>query len=729
VITDAVALTPNYQYFATTPRGIEPMLVKELEALEADQVLPAIAGVSFQGDLKLGYRACLWLRTASRILMQIASFPADSPESLYEGIRAIRWSDHMASEGTLAIDFQSLQSKIHHTRYGALKVKDAIVDQFRENFGHRPSVDLTAPDLRIHVYVNRNQATVSLDLSGQSLHRRGYRQESGLAPLKENLAAAILLRSGWAEIAKAGGGLMDPMCGSGTLPIEAAFIAADLAPGLLRQRFGFHGWRQHQPALWEDLIQEAGSREAEAITRPLPIVGYDADATAIRHSLINLEKAGLSGLIHFEKRDLDQFEPHARLKDRGGLVVLNPPYGERMGTAGELPSLYRRLGKQLRREFCGWQVALFTGNIELAGELELKPTAVYPMFNGSLECRLFHYRLSAKDVSAGRKTGPGREFRPQTNWQPRPEVTMFTHRLQKNLKRLKSWRKSEGISCFRAYDQDIPEYAVAVDIYERWVLVHEYQAPASIDVSVADARLNDILAVLPETLQVPPDQVFLKIRSRQTRTHQYRRLESTGRFFEVTESGMRFRVNFTDYIDTGLFLDHRRLRQLIGKQAAGKRFLNLFAYTGTATVYAACGGAETTTSVDKSSTYLDWARKNMQLNDQTTNRHQYHCLDCLQWLRKENGQYDLVFLDPPTFSNVKKQQQVFDVQRDHVELIRLTMAHLSRTGVVIFSNHFKSFKLDEKALSPYRVQEITVSTRSPDFDRKPNMHRCWEIRF
>jgi len=712
------------RFFATTAQGIEPVLEGELKGIGVRETCQVTSGVYFEAGLETAYRACLWLRTANRVLMPVAEFEAKQPDELYDGVRRIDWSAHLHPSGTLAVDFFSARSRIDHSHYGALKVKDAVVDQFRDGTGVRPSVDLERPDIRINLHLLKNHATVSLDLSGESLHRRGYRTEGGMAPLKETLAAAILLQAGWRDIAAAGGSLMDPMCGSGTLPIEAALIAADSAPGLMRDYFGFLKWRQHDPGIWESLLAEAEEREAACLGTLPPIIGYDADARAIRNSLLNLEKAGLTGLVHFEKKSLADLVPHARAVAKPGLVVLNPPYGERIGKQQELQELYRELGRKLKAEFKGWRVSLFTGNIALGKQVGLTPETEYPFFNGTIKCRLFNFAPVTADnrplgVEPSSGASPDRVVA--------EDVSDFVNRLRKNLKRLKSWRISGRIECFRAYDHDLPEYAVAIDMYGDRVQVQEYRAPASVDPQTAASRLQGVIAALPEVLQVPAANIFLKVRHRQQGKSKYGKLRSDGDFFQVQEGGHRFWVNLTDYLDTGLFLDHRITRRKIGEMANGKRFLNLFAYTGTATVYAAAGGAVSTTSVDSSKNYLEWAGRNLALNGIQGGRHGFIRAECVDWLAHCRDTYDLIFLDPPSFSNTRSTGAVFDVQRDHVKLIRMCLKILDGAGSLVFSNNLRNFKLDAEVRGICSAQDISGETLPPDFERRPNIHHCWLI--
>jgi 23S rRNA (guanine2445-N2)-methyltransferase / 23S rRNA (guanine2069-N7)-methyltransferase len=721
-------MASTYQFFASAPKGIIPVLANELKGLGLDRVKKTWSGVSFAGHIESGYRACLWLRTANRVFLEVASFEADSASSLYDGIKNIDWATHMTPENTLAIDFHADQSIIKHTHFGALKVKDAIVDQFRERYSMRPSIDTITPDIRINVFMNRKSVTVSLDLSGASLHRRGYRDEKGLAPMKENLAAAILLKSGWAAISQKGGGLIDPMCGAGTLPIEAAMIAGDMAPGLLREQFGFFRWRQHEPDIWERLVSEAEETEIKHRQDIGPIIGYDRDASAIKAAISNLERAGLHGLVHFEKRELSELTPHKKTLDKPGLIVVNPPYGERMGgDAYRLKDLYSLLGTRLRGHFQGWRAALFTGNPKVAELIKMTPAHTDHLYNGSIPCELIQYDIPHEQALEAEEK-PEAVNKPDSAYAPSDEIEMFVNRVKKNLKRLSSWRKQKGITCFRAYDKDIPEYAVAIDVYEEWIHVQEYRSPEEIPYEVAQKRLKDILSVIPSVFNVPYENIFLKQRKIQKQLNQYEKHAEEAKTVLINEAGLKFEIDLKSYIDTGLFLDHRMTRAMIERMAKGKHFLNLFSYTSTATVYATRGGALSTTSVDKSNTYTRWAKKNMALNGFDSGKHRFISEDCLVWMKKEKSKFDLIFLDPPTFSNTKTTDSSFDIQKDHVGLILAAVNLLADNGTVIFSNNFRKFKMDFESLSNLSIEDINASTIPPDFERNQKIHNCWLIQ-
>jgi len=727
------------EFFATVPLGIESLLARELCDLGLSAVREARAGVAFAGDLGDAYRACLWSRLANRVLLPIAHFPAPNEPALYRGVRAIDCDEHLEPESSLAVDFASSRSAMTHTLYGAQKVKDAIVDHFRDRHGLRPSVDLLRPDLRVNVYLHLDQATVSIDLSGDSLHKRGYRVDGGKAPLKENLAAAILLRAGWPAIAAEGGQFMDPMCGSGTLPIEAALMAADIAPGLRRSWFGFLGWRGHEADCWRDLIAEA-ERRADSGFHNLPVItGYDADRGAVHHALDNLERAGLRGHVHVERKSIDA----ARPRQAHGLLLVNPPYGERLGDEASLVPLYLQLGEILREHFLGWRASLFTGNPELAFKVGVRATKQYVLYNGALPCKLYNFEVDEGRffIPHGGEPPTEADRRRRMLFRKARQVDissagaeMFANRLRKNLRHLGRWARQEGITCYRLYDADLPEYAVAVDLYQGerlWVAVQEYEAPSTIDPVKAEGRLIDALAVIPEVLGIPSEQLFLKVRRRQKGSGQYEKQSETGRFHVVEEGGLRLQVNFEDYLDTGLFLDHRSTRGMIRARSKGKSFLNLFAYTGAATLYAAMGGASSTTTVDMSKTYLDWAARNLALNGLNGPTHKLIQADCLEWLSeavKSPWRYDLIFLDPPTFSTSKRMKSTLDIQRDHVGLLRQCLSLLTPEGELIFSTNHRKFRLESESLKDYRVTDISRRTLPRDFERNPRIHQAWLIR-
>ncbi|MBI1422414.1 MAG: bifunctional 23S rRNA (guanine(2069)-N(7))-methyltransferase RlmK/23S rRNA (guanine(2445)-N(2))-methyltransferase RlmL [Gammaproteobacteria bacterium] len=716
----------SHTCFATAPKNLEALLAEEIRQLGISNARDTRGGVTFQASLAEAYRVCLWSRVANRVLLQLATFVADAAETLYAGVQSIHWPAHFTTANTFAVDLNLSSSNLTHSQFAALKAKDAIVDQFRTHTGERPSVDTEQPDIRINIYLFRNQATLYLDLSGGSLHRRGYRARAGAAPMKENLAAAILLRANWPAIAKTGGSFIDPMCGSGTLPIEAALIAGDIAPGLLQQQFGFLQWLQHDSTAWAEELRNAKARAEAGRQHIPPIRGYDQDAAAVRIAQQNVRIAGLDDRIQIVKQALQACAPLNA--DERGLIVVNPPYGERLGADSDLPALYSQLGDVLKARFQQWQLAVFTGNPELVRHLGLRSNRQHALYNGPIACKLVHYHVTpeASFVTAQAPRGLPAEKRSEG-------AAMLANRLRKNQKNLQRWLKQENVHAYRLYDADMPEYAVVVDVYEgiqRWVHVQEYQAPKSIDAEKARFRLKEAMGVIAEVLEVDESRLFFKVRKQQKGKAQYEKLGESKHFHEIEEYGCRFLVNFQDYLDTGLFLDHRPIRKLIAAQVAGKDFLNLFAYTGTASVYAARGGARSTTTVDMSNTYLEWAQRNMRLNGFAGKHHQFIQEDCLQWLTHAPRQqrYDVIFLDPPSFSTSKRMEQTFDVQRDHVDLIHQAVQRLRPDGLLIFSNNLRSFKLDTAALTDLKIEDVTRQTIPKDFERNPKIHQCYFIR-
>ncbi|MEE3926342.1 bifunctional 23S rRNA (guanine(2069)-N(7))-methyltransferase RlmK/23S rRNA (guanine(2445)-N(2))-methyltransferase RlmL [Pseudomonas viridiflava] len=743
-----------YELFLTCPKGLEGLLAEEATALGLEDTREHTSAIRGSADMETAYRLCLWSRLANRVLLVLKRFPMKDAEDLYHGVLDVEWHDHLESDGTIAVEFSGHGSGIDNTHFGALKVKDAIVDKLRTPDGERPSVDKINPDLRVHLRLDRGEAILSLDLSGHSLHQRGYRLQQGAAPLKENLAAAILVRAGWPRIAAEGGALADPMCGVGTFLVEAGLIAADIAPNIKRERWGFSAWLGHVPALWRKLHDEALARaEAGLAKPPLWIRGYEADPRLIQPARNNIERAGLSDWIKVYQGEVATFEPRPD-QNQKGLVICNPPYGERLGDEASLLYLYQNLGERLRQSCLNWEAAVFTGAPDLGKRMGIRSHKQYSFWNGALPCKLLLIKvLPDQFVTGERRTPEQRQIERETPVETEVEVErkfnkngnpikpapvvveqprlseggqMFANRLQKNLKLMGKWVRREGIDCYRVYDADMPEYSMAIDLYHDWVHVQEYAAPKSIDPEKASARLFDALAAIPQALNIDKSRVVIKRRERQSGTRQYERQSAQGQFLEVKEGGVKLLVNLTDYLDTGLFLDHRPMRMRIQREAAGKRFLNLFAYTATASVHAAKGGARSTTSVDLSRTYLDWARRNLSLNG-FSDKNRLEQSDVTVWLQACREEYDLIFIDPPTFSNSKRMEGVFDVQRDQVELIDLAMARLAPGGVLYFSNNFRKFVLDENLGQRYAVEEITAQTIDQDFARNSKIHRAWKI--
>jgi 23S rRNA (guanine2445-N2)-methyltransferase / 23S rRNA (guanine2069-N7)-methyltransferase len=725
-------------FTVTAPRGVTELLSDELRAQGAT---PRLSGtrVEFAGPLELGYRACLWSRVASRVYLHLAAFEAADTDAFYAAVRAIDWQVHIDPRRTLACEFSGRHPTLTHTRFGALKLKDGICDQLREATGSRPDIDIARPAVRLHAHANGPKVTLALDLSGEGLHARGYRLQAGEAPLRENVAAAVLLRAGWPQLAAAGAAFLDPLCGAGTFAIEAALIAAGRAPGLHRDYFGFLGWRGHDAELWQRLLAEARAAAVAAPAVTGAICGSDVDERVLAMAGANASRAGVDHLVEWRRTAVEDVRPSAPT----GLVATNPPYGVRLGDASAARAVHHALGSTLRMHFVGWQVAILTALPAASTELQLRTFRTHTLWNGPLECRLLRVDLSRPGTATLAERDAAELAAAQAaaaRLAQTPGALMFTNRLEKNRKRLTRAAERAQVSCFRLYDADMPEYAFAIDRYaladapgEVHLHVQEYAAPASIDPMAVKRRRAEALAALPEALGVPADRVHLRTRQRQRAGNQYQRLDAAPARHVIEEGGLRFLVNFEEYLDTGLFLDHRITRARLRAAAQDSRFLNLFCYTATATVYAAAGGARSTLSVDLSNTYLDWAAENFRLNGMAVARHSLERADCREWLRAagaapDGPQFDLIFLDPPTFSNSARMQGVLDVQRDHSELIDGCMRLLAPAGRLVFSTNAQRFRLDETLRERYAVADVSAATLPFDFERNARIHRCYEIR-
>ena len=982
-------------------------MARELVAFGASDARERSTGVAFSGSLAVAYRACLWSRVANRVFLEVARFDVADAEAFYRAVRSIDWTEHLGPNATLACDFSGHHPSITHTHFGALKLKDAIVDSVREGRAWRPSVELDRPSVRVHAHANNTQITVSLDLAGESLHRRGYRGAAGEAPLKENVAAGVLMRSGWPEMAAQGAPFLDPMCGSGTFVIEAALIAADRAPGLDREYFGFLGWAGHDDEVWRQVLVDAQSRARAgregALSRGLvgALRGQDRDPSAVRNARANADRAGVRELVVFEVRALKdaapaprasprravdpaprdgapdaagiwasaaarvepadavegaegvgavdsalgddatnaagiwaaaasrvaradaargQEDPATRDADRAtgaaigsatedaegggavegaegggaagagagystqvmagaaargadrmveaaaagaevngaagagvggaagaggggaagvgvggaaGLVCTNPPYGVRLEDRETARAVHRELGVVLRERFQGWNAAVLTGSPEFGLELGIRAHRTHTVWNGAIECRLLRMK-----VETGSAREPGRLGKGDTDLRNTPGAQMFANRLAKNLKKQQPWADRSGISCYRLYDADMPEYAFAIDVYRTlaepssapaaassrqsaptppgaatvwhqagmvrqaavapargtpsaaparleaaaapargappppptlpgaataptrdsssstgaqarglssssqppsagtntltWLYVQEYAAPSEIELEAVRRRRGEALSTLSDVTGVAPDRIRIRTRRKTKRGDQYSKVQESADFHVVLEDGLKFLVNFDDYLDTGLFLDHRKTRARLRAAASGKRFLNLFAYTCTASVYAAAGGAASTTSVDMSNTYLNWAQRNFELNGLGPDRNGLVQADCLVWLEdnaaRAKERYDLIFIDPPTFSNSKRMEGVLDVDRDHPTLIDGCARLLAPGGLIVFSTNSQRFRLNESLTQRYDVVDISTKTLPHDFERNPRIHRCFEVR-
>jgi len=708
-----------FRFTVTSANGYESLVARELETLGITNYRLGKGNVSFSGTQKDGLKVCLWSRVASKVLLNLFEADVYREDDIYRKAVEFNWNSVFDVSRTFAIDSVLSTGSFRNTSYTSLVLKDAIADSFRKSTGRRPFVETDSPDIRINLYIERNHATVSLDMTGNSLHRRGYRIAHVEAPLKENAAAALLYRGGWEGVCAEGGSFIDPMCGSGTLVIEAAMMAAKIPPALDRSYFCFKYWKKFDRSLWENLRREAEDIISENIDRVPPLFGYDCNTDAVQAARKNVSKAfsyypELMDRIVIAKKDIHRLGVPEGAGSKPGLIGVNPPYGERLGAWDDVLKLYADMGAIFKERFEGWKGIFITGDEELARKTGLKASRVNKLYNGPIECISAVFSINST-------------YREEHTHELSQSAQMFSNRITKNLRLTGKQARRTGISCYRLYDADLPDYSAAIDIYEnKWIYLQEYAAPAYIDPQKTRRRVKEMERVLRE--HFPEHEIFIRRREKQKGSAQYTKEGETGTFHTVMEYGLRFKVNFNDYLDTGIFLDHRLVRKLIGESCSGKNMLNLFSYTCTASVHAAAGGATKTTSVDTSSTYLEWGRKNFLINGINPDRHSFVREDCIEFLRKSKDSYDFIFIDPPTFSNSKSREDIFDVQRDHRILLLLAEKLLNQDGTIVFSTNYRKFKLDEELESVFDIKDITRESIPFDFERNKNIHKCWILR-
>lgn len=749
-----------FSVYVSCPRGLEYLLEDEVKSLGLDVTKITPNGVYGKSSLTVLYTLCLWSRLANRVHLILYSGDAHTVEDIYRLSYEFAWQKVFQADKTIAVEFHGTSAIIRNSMFGGQIIKDAIVDYFRDKFGTRPMVDPKQPQIFIHAYLSKGRVEVSLDLAGYSLHQRGYRLESGKAPLKENVAAAMLMRANWPSLVASGCGLYDPFCGSGTIVIEAAMMALNIAPGLLRNDQLFVNWLQHDVSIWSRLRDDAqknirknnrllrkldaesdlgGETEhrAEVYTQVhedsstvltkqissavefpkksiIKLYGSDRSHKAIISAKENAERAQVSEWITWSVHDLESSVVE-KISDKG-LMICNPPYGERLDDEEKLLRLYKQIGIVLHKNFINWHAAIITSNATLARAIGLKSDKQYTIYNGALKCKLYCFQVTNEnELRSGEYV-----YRPEKN------AEMFANRLRKNLLHLSKWAKRSAISCYRVYDADLPEYAFAIDIYNNYAVLQEYVAPISIPAAIAEKRSQDVIYLTREVLQIPKNNIIVKQRRRQKGESQYKKLATDNEYLIVSEGDAKLKVNLVDYLDTGLFLDHRLLRLKFAKLNSGAKFLNCFCYTGVASVHAALAGA-ITTNIDLSNTYLNWAQDNFKLNNIKLAKHKFVQANCLEWLDLSKEKFDVIFLDPPSFSNSKRMSTTLDIQRDHEMLINSAMSLLVSDGKLYFSTNLRQFKLSSNISQKYSVTNINKKTIDLDFRRNPKIHHCYQL--
>lgn len=716
-----MSATQEHLWFVACAQHAVDLLTDELTRLGGQALQPSSFGVHVRGDLAFAYDVMLWSRIVSRLSLplgqcQIAkNAPSDADKTqLAELLSSIDWPSYIEPQHTIRVRFSGQSTNFRHTQYGAQWVKDHIVDQCLAKGGFRPNVSQD-PDLVIGVHLYSGQFTVSLDWHSQGLHQRGYRAAQAQAPLRETLAAAMLMRAGWPELVARHTDAdrlqcIDPMCGSGTLLLEAALMTFDWAPGLLRATHLLAPWPQQDLTLWASRVAVAEQRKAAGLQRASTIQfwGNDLQDVVFNQARASWRAIGLPE-ARWTQAELSQMPPHEA--NGQALVVTNPPYGQRLETEARATQVIRLLGQWLLQLPSSWTASVLLHESQPIQELGLFYQKRHPVQNGPLPCLLYRFETLTARVAASATVIPE-----------------LANRLNKNLRRLKPWLKSGVSNAYRLYDADLPDYNFALDRYGDWFHLQEYAPPKQIPQATAERRLQDAVSTVAATFEVPLSQVVIKQRRQQKGLQQYERHDQTHQWLEVCEGDAIVGVNLTDYLDTGLFLDHRPARLWLYDQAAGKRVLNLFSYTCVAGLQAALGGAQFVTNVDLSKTYLRWGERHFKRNQIAQSQAEFIQADILSWLQEQVDQWDLIFLDPPTFSNSARMTEHFDVQRDHVSLLHLTMQRLAPQGTLLFSTNFKRFKLDPQLIEHYQVEPWQAASIPPDFARTPNIHACWMFR-
>ncbi|MEW6746737.1 MAG: bifunctional 23S rRNA (guanine(2069)-N(7))-methyltransferase RlmK/23S rRNA (guanine(2445)-N(2))-methyltransferase RlmL [Planctomycetota bacterium] len=713
--------------------GLEALVVRELQALGLEARVVRTGWVQFSGDETALVRANLHLRVADRVLILVGQFEAPDFDALFERTRTLPWEEWIGPAAEFPVKGRSLKSQLTSVPACQRSVKKAIVERLLSAH-HVAELPETGPRYSVEVSLLNDVASLTIDTTGASLHKRGYRTLVAGAPLKETLAAALVQLSFWNRERP----LIDPFCGIGTIPIEAALIGRNIAPGLGRT-FAAEAWPQVDASLWQGLRDEARAAILPALAER--ILGTDRDPRKLKLARHHAERAGVAQDIHFQQRDFAELSSSRRY----GCIITNPPYGEWLGRDSEIEVLYRSIPVILRR-LPTWSHYILTARDDFERLIGQQADRRRKLYNGRIRCTYYQFHGPRPGQRAALPSPLCVEGEPLEGSVPHPphieikpafggltpkaheQAEALRNRLAKRARHLRRWPAQKGITCFRLYERDIPEIPLVIDRYEDHLHVAEFERPHDRSPAEHADWLDLMVQAAAEVLEVDRSKVFVKFRHRQRPGLQYQRQAGTSATLVVNEGGLSFRVNLSDYVDTGLFLDHRITRSMVRAEAAGKRFLNLYCYTGSFTVYAAAGGASSTTSVDVSNTYLEWAQDNMALNDFTGSQHQLIRADALTFLEHEAGRrtYDLVVVDPPTHSNSKRTERDWDIQNDQERLFARLLPLLAPDGVLYFASNYRHFKLREQALSGVVWKDISRQTVPPDF-RNRRVHRCWRI--
>ena len=702
------------QAFVSCPKHLELLLRDELLSLGASEVSEGLAGVHLTATSDVMLKAVMWSRLANRIYIKLSSVHCANKKELYNAAMSIDWAKQCQEiPRTVSLKFNGTNKELKNTHFSSQVTKDAICDQLNDEFGIRPKVVKSDGHLSVYLRLKFKQVDIYQDITGHSLHQRGYRGTNTLAPLKENLAAAVLIRAGWPEAAKNSHNLIDPMCGSGTLLTEGWLMACDMAPNLNLKSHALFSWIHFDSHKWTQMMLDAEARAALGMENYKgQMIGVDHHKDSIAQANGNLENMPHNKRISFQYQTLDKF----RIPPRNNIIVCNPPYGVRLQK--NYLSSWIHLRDWLKTKVTDAKAAVLTPDEAKGWLLGFRGTGSYSLLNGAIPIQLRLFNVN-KDTQLN--VPEGQLFALPASAQ------MLANRLKKNQNSLNHWLEKEGIEAYRLYDADLPEYAVAIDCYQNHVHIQEYKAPKTIESKKALAHLNHVMLAVQSVIQPKHEKIHLKTRQIQKDKDQYDKFNEQEDRFVINEQGRKYLVDLEQYLDTGLFLDHRWLRNQVQKISANKKVLNLFSYTGAISVAAAKGNATAVTSVDTSKTYQKWAEENFALNALRNAKHEFVRCDVMKFLQRTKDQFDLIIADPPTFSNSHSRDEDWEVQKDQSVLINACMNLLASDGVLYFSCNFRKFVLDIDIEEKYSVEDITKKSFDPDFSNS-KIHRCYQIK-
>ena len=701
-------------FISTCGTGLEDLVAGELKNFSAGVTSSSRGMIRWVGPLEAGYRACLWSRFSSRVVLVLSEFDIGDTDDLYEGAKSITWEDHFSTRDSFAVDcIVSASGPVTNSMFGALRVKDAIADRFRESQGARPSVQVQRPSVRVYLQVHGDRALIGIDLSGEGLHRRGYRAASGPAPLKENLAAAIIALSGWDGATP----VLDPMCGSATLLIEAALMRADSAPGLGRSYFGLTGWGGHQRQLWEELIGEAMEREAvsQQQTWP-PLIGCDGDRAAVRAARKNINRAGFEDRISVEQQEIHGLKNSL---EQPGFLVCNPPYGERLSDSQAVKHLYRHMGECFQREFSDWKITLFTAAPDYADRFKIRFDSSTKIFNGPLACRLFSGTPMPMQENAELKVW---RLNDRLDEEQRTELS---NRLTKNFRKLQPWAVAQNLDWFRLYDRDLPQFNVAIDMVGNQLYIKEFRPPPGKNTRLADERFSQVTHTVRSLFDISRDRVAVN----RSRAPQAAPKKGSGRqnLFELREGKPLFLIGSVNDRWLPFYPEQRSVRQLIGETIGQGRFLSLYDSSGGATVSAVLGGARKTVTSGVSDRDEETLSMNFSRNGLYPGNHDIVKDDVMAWLKKNDELFDLIYICFRQKRYRLSKSSTFDVLSGHRHLLDRALADLTDGGRLIVSSLIAGFELDSSVLKKYNCRDISRAMSSPDLPREGRNFRCWEI--